>query len=158
MKKLTFLFVLASLFFIPTWNKSYAHIIRNNDKKAFLFDPRTLKWIAYAHNGQIIRTGRGSGGQNYCKDIGRSCRTAVGIFKIYSKRGANCKSSKYPVGNPGAKMPYCMFFYKGYAIHGSNNVPNRNASHGCIRVPIDSARWLSNNFLTIGTKVIVRPY
>lgn len=55
-------------------------------------------------------------------------------------------------------MPYCMFFRGNYAIHGSPDVPNYNASHGCIRVLPSAARWLSRNFIRIGTTVIVRSY
>ncbi len=36
-----------------------------------------------------------------------------------------------------------LYFYRGYAIHGSTNVPPRAASHGCVRVPIwEAARLL----------------
>ncbi|EHL30252.1 hypothetical protein LDG_7762 [Legionella drancourtii LLAP12] len=55
-------------------------------------------------------------------------------------------------------MPYCMYFSKNYAIHGSYEVPNYNASHGCVRLIPSDARWLSRNFMKIGTKVIIKPY
>ena len=61
-------------------------------------------------------------------------------------------------GSGGAPMPYCMFFSKYYAIHGSPDVPGYNASHGCIRVKPSAARWLYHNFLKIGSKVIVKSY
>ena len=35
-----------------------------------------------------------------------------------------------------------MYFYGGWAIHGSNSVPNYPASHGCIRVTRADALWL----------------
>ena len=48
-------------------------------------------------------------------------------------------------------------FKGGFAIHGSNDVPNYNASHGCVRVSPDAARWLNEEFMTVGeTKVIIR--
>ena len=127
-------------------------------RNAFVFNPRTLTWRAYNHNGRVIRSGRASGGAHYCRDIGRSCRTPTGSFRIISKRGAGCRSSRYPKPRGGAPMPYCMFFSKYYAIHGSYDVPRRNASHGCIRVKPAAARWLSNNFIRIDTRVVVRPY
>jgi peptidoglycan hydrolase-like protein with peptidoglycan-binding domain len=34
------------------------------------------------------------------------------------------------------------YFYRGYAVHGSTSVPNYPASHGCVRVTIDSMNWL----------------
>ncbi|WP_131777239.1 L,D-transpeptidase [Legionella impletisoli] len=123
----------------------------------FIYNPRTLTWKA-VKNGKVIRTGRGSGGSKYCKDVKRACRTPSGSYRIISKRGANCRSSKYPLGKGGAPMPYCMFFSKYYAIHGSPDVPNYNASHGCIRVKPSAAKWLYHNFLKIGSKVIVKSY
>lgn len=123
----------------------------------FVFNPRTLRWKAIK-NGKVVKSGKGSGGKHYCKDVRRSCRTPSGTFRIIGKRGASCKSSRYPVGRGGAPMPYCMFFSKYYAIHGSPDVPNYNASHGCIRVRPSDARWLHRNFLRVGSKVIVKPY
>ena len=125
-------------------------------QKTFVYNPRTLRWKAMK-NGRVIRSGRGSGGAHYCKDVKRACRTPSGTFRIISKRGRSCKSSKYPLGKGGAPMPYCMFFSKHYAIHGSPDVPNRNASHGCIRVKPAAARWL-HKFLNIGSKVVVKSY
>lgn len=124
----------------------------------FVFNPRTLSYKAYNDRGRLVKSGRASGGANYCRDIGRSCRTPVGVFRIQSKRGASCRSSRYPRGRGGAPMPYCMFFSKHYAIHGSPDVPNRNASHGCIRVKPRDAAWLHRHFIRMGTKVIVKSY
>ena len=124
----------------------------------FIFNPNTLVWKAINANGKVVRSGKGSGGKNYCRDTGRRCKTPSGVFRIISKRGANCASSRYPIGRGGSPMPYCMFFSKHYAIHGSYKVPNYNASHGCIRVRPRDAKWLSNHFIRIGTKVIVKPY
>jgi len=41
-------------------------------------------------------------------------------------------------------MPYSIFFYGGYAIHGTNAVKalGRPASHGCIRLDTGNARKL----------------
>jgi hypothetical protein len=125
--------------------------------KTFVFDPKTLRWSAY-YNGELINSGRASGGRYYCADIRRGCKTPSGIFRISHKGGPDCKSRKYPIGRGNAPMPWCMFFHKGFAIHGSWSVPNYNASHGCIRVPPPDARWLNTNFLTCGTKVVVKGY
>lgn len=132
------------------WNKQFAN--------TFIYNPKTLTWKAINNRGKVVRTGRGSAGSNYCPDIGRRCRTPTGTYHIISKRGASCRSSRYPRPKGGAPMPYCMFFSKNYAIHGSNDLPNRNASHGCVRVRTSDARWLSNNFLSVGSKVIIQSY
>ena len=124
--------------------------------KLIKIDLGNLTWRAFDYSGNLVKQGRVSGGKNYCPDIGRSCRTVTGTYTIYSKRGPGCKSSKYPVGRGGAPMPYCMFFHRGYALHGSYQVPNFNASHGCVRMHPDDARWLNQNFVNVGrTKVNV---
>ncbi len=126
--------------------------------KVFIFNPRIGEWAAYSESGNLVKTGRASGGKGYCPDIHRRCRTPVGTFRILSKGTASCRSTRYPVGKGGAPMPYCMFFSKYYAVHGSNDVPDYNASHGCIRVTPAMAKWLSKNFIDVGTTVIVKPY
>ncbi len=124
----------------------------------FIFNPNTLSWKAINEQGKVVRTGRGSGGRKYCPDIHRGCKTPAGVYRVWSKGGPGCRSSRYPVGRGGAPMPYCMYFSKNYAIHGSYEVPNYNASHGCVRLIPSDASWLSRNFMKIGTKVIIKPY
>jgi len=53
-----------------------------------------------------------------------------------------------------AKMPYCMHFNGGYAMH-QGYVPPFAASHGCIRLPEGFADKFYNN-APVGTPVIVR--
>lgn len=128
--------------------------------KVFIFDPKNHAWALYDEQGRCLNTGRASGGKLYCPDVKRRCTTISGKFRIISKGGEDCISSKYPIEtHGGAPMPYCMHFSpKGYAIHGSNDVPDRNASHGCIRVTPTAARWLNENYMTVGTTVLVLPY
>jgi lipoprotein-anchoring transpeptidase ErfK/SrfK len=51
-------------------------------------------------------------------------------------------------------MPHSIFFYGGYAIHGTNAVKNlgRPASHGCIRLHPSNARTLYNLVQAHGSK------
>jgi hypothetical protein len=128
--------------------------------RVFIFDPNYNAWAIYDESGRRVNTGRASGGKLYCPDVGRGCKTIVGKFSIVSKGGPDCKSNRYPVEtHGGAPMPYCMYFSpKGYGIHGSYDIPDYNASHGCIRVTPVVAKWLSHNFIEIGTTVIVLPY
>lgn len=46
------------------------------------------------------------------------------------------------------------YFYKGWAIHGSNSVPAYPASHGCIRVTRSDAKYLLGA-ISVGTPVYV---
>ncbi len=45
-----------------------------------------------------------------------------------------------------------MYFYQGWAIHGSNSVPAYPASHGCVRVTRTDALWLFDR-MPVGTQV-----
>lgn len=145
-------YLLISVFFLPfCFSSSFAG-------NTFIFNPNSLSWKAVNADGKVVRTGRASGGRKYCPDIGRSCKTPSGVFHVSSKGGAGCRSSRYPLGRGGAPMPYCMFFSKNYALHGSYDVPNYNASHGCVRLPPSDAKWLSRNFIKIGTTVVIKPY
>ena len=128
--------------------------------KVFIFSPQEGEWAAYDAKGDRVNTGRASGGRDFCEDINRPCRTIVGQFKVLTKGGPDCVSHIFPIETSGgAPMPYCMLFSsQGYAIHGSNDVPDYNASHGCVRVTPAAAEWLSKNFIQLGTTVIVEPY
>ena len=119
-------------------------------------DQSKLAWGAYNESGDLVRWGPASGGRDYCPDIGRGCRTVTGRFTVYARQGSGCRSSVYPRPHGGAPMPYCMYFHKGYALHGSATVPGYNASHGCVRLFTEDAQWLNQDFVEPGhTKVII---
>jgi hypothetical protein len=115
-----------------------------------VIDQRELAWGAYDRSGELWRWGPMSGGKSYCPDVRRACRTWPGRFTVYRMRGADCVSKKFPIGKGGAKMPYCMFYRGGYAIHGSYEVPGHHASHGCVRIFVEDAAWLYHNFIEVG--------
>jgi len=132
-------------------------------QKLFIFDPKADAWAAYDAQGNRVMTGSASGGMDFCKDINEACRTVTGTFKVFNKKGADCKSNEYPLARDGkvvggAKMPYCMHFHDGYAIHAAYEVPTYNTSHGCVRVLPGAAQWLNQNFIDVGTTVMVLPY
>lgn len=115
-----------------------------------IVDQSQLAWGAFDTSGRLIKWGPMSGGKSYCADLKRGCRTRPGRFTIYRKEGAGCRSKKFPLGRGGAKMPYCMFYHGGYAIHGSYKVPGYHASHGCVRIFVEDARWLARAFVEVG--------
>ncbi len=129
-------------------------------EKTIIVDQNKLAWAAYDIDGHLVRWGPISSGKDYCPDIGKSCRTLTGVFRFFDKQNSQCRSNTFG----GARMPYCMFFHKGFAMHGSNDIPGRRASHGCVRMFTHDAEWLNYNFVEIatpynnfkGTKVIVR--
>jgi L,D-transpeptidase ErfK/SrfK len=142
----------------------FYHHINSSGGKLILVDLTLRAWGAYSGDGKLVQWGPISGGQDYCPDVRRGCRTPVGRFKIYSKGGSDCISTKFPIPRGGAPMPYCMFFHKGYALHGSPAVPGYHASHGCVRMFTQDARWLNQNFIETpkinndyqGTTVIIQ--
>lgn len=127
-------------------------------KKTIIVDPNINAWAAYDADGNLVKWGPASAGRDYCPDIHRGCHTVVGQFAVFDKGGPNCVSSKFPVGEGGAPMPYCMHFHGGFALHGSDEVPGFNASHGCVRMFVQDAQWLNKNFVDKGTAVIIKPY
>lgn len=127
-------------------------------KKTFVFSPRYKVWAAYDENGNRVKVGPATGGSDRCPDQNRSCRTVTGKYSVLRKGEADCTSGKYPLGEGGAPMAYCMHFYKGFSIHGAPGFPDYHHSHGCIRVTNQDARWLNEDFLNVGSSVVVQPY
>ena len=83
--------------------------------------------MAYAYeNGDIIMEGRVSTGK-------KGHRTPTGYYEILQKKRHH-KSNLWPKPNGGAKMNYMLRLTNtGIAMH-LGPVPNRPASHGCIRM------------------------
>lgn len=132
--------------------------IKTNER-LFVFDPKASAWAAYDSDGNRVLTGAGSGGADICEHNKKSCRTVTGSFRVYAKGNANCISHEYPVDTEGgAKMPYCMYFYRGYTIHAAYFVPRQTSSHGCVRVYPSAAKWLNENFIEKGTRVLILSY
>lgn len=79
--------------------------------------------------------------------------TVTGQYRIYIKyRYKDMSGPGYYLKN----VPYTMFFYKGYAIHGTywHNNFGTPMSHGCVNLTIADAEWLYN-FASVGTLVNV---
>ncbi|TDD15955.1 murein L,D-transpeptidase [Nonomuraea diastatica] len=56
---------------------------------------------------------------------------------------------------PLGSMYNSLYFVGGIAMHGSTKVPNRPASHGCVRVPMETSKRLYE-MVGIGEPVYVR--
>jgi lipoprotein-anchoring transpeptidase ErfK/SrfK len=81
--------------------------------------------------------------------------TVTGQYRIYVKYPAQTMSG------PGyylPDVPYVMYFYLGYGIHGTywHNNFGQPMSHGCVNTPTPDARWLFN-WAEVGTLVNIRP-
>lgn len=136
-----------------------------NGEKTIFVSQKNLAWGAYDEAGELVWWGPISSGTGKCPNIEGHCQTPAGSFRIIRKQDIDCISTVFPIradgNNGGAEMPYCMHFYRGIALHGSDTVPGYNASHGCVRLFIEDARWLNEEFINLpgygakGTRVIV---
>ena len=116
---------------------------------------QTEKWIEvdlsdqrlYAHVGQTtVLNALVSTGTRYHP-------TVTGRFKIYVKyRSAPMRGPDYYL--PG--VPYIMYFYGGYGIHGTYWHSNFGTpmSHGCINMKTSEAKWLFE-WAPKGTLVVI---
>lgn len=78
--------------------------------------------------------------------------TVVGRFRIYTKLvSTRMRGPGYDL--PG--VPYTMYFYKGYGIHGTywHNNFGHPMSHGCVNMRTADAGWLFN-WASVGTLVV----
>jgi lipoprotein-anchoring transpeptidase ErfK/SrfK len=82
---------------------------------------------------------------DYVDDYGNVVRSNIDVRKDRRPPGTHFD---------GARMPYCMHFNGGYAMH-EGYVPPYAASHGCIRLPKGMAQPFFEN-APEGTPVIVR--
>lgn len=75
--------------------------------------------------------------------------TVTGTYKVYVKyRAANMSGPGYYL----PRVPYVMYFYKDYGIHGTYWHRNFGTpmSHGCINLKTDEAGWLFSR-ASVGT-------
>ncbi|MFL6516421.1 MAG: L,D-transpeptidase [Chthoniobacterales bacterium] len=82
---------------------------------------------------------------DYIDDHGNIIKTNIDVRKDSRPKGTHFD---------GARMPYCMHFNGGYAMH-EGYVPPFAASHGCIRLPKGMARHFFDAAHE-GTPVIVK--
>jgi LysM repeat protein len=78
--------------------------------------------------------------------------TVVGTFRIYVKYvSAGMSGPGYNLPN----VPYVMYFYRGYGIHGTywHNNFGTPMSHGCVNMKTPEAQRLFN-WAPVGTKVV----
>lgn len=79
--------------------------------------------------------------------------TVTGDYRVYWKLNSQTMSG------PGYYLPgvpWVMYFYQGYAIHGTywHNNFGQPMSHGCVNLPTPEAQWFFN-WAEVGTPVKV---
>lgn len=85
----------------------------------------------------------------------RAHPTVTGQFHVYVKLRAT------PMAGPGYYLPgvpFTMYFYEGYALHGTYWHHNFGTpmSHGCVNLETPDAEWLYG-FASVGTLVNIHP-
>jgi lipoprotein-anchoring transpeptidase ErfK/SrfK len=116
---------------------------------------RAGKWIEVDLSSQRVYARQGNSVvRNMVVSTGTSrYPTPVGRFRIYAKyRSVTMSGPGYHL--PG--VPHTMFFYRGYALHGTywHNNFGRRMSHGCINLKRGDAKWLYG-WAPKGTLVVI---
>lgn len=93
----------------------------------------------------------------------RSVLASTGLPATPTVKGNFTVQRKYPsqlMSGPGYYLPnvqWIMYFYAGYAIHGTywHNNFGQPMSHGCVNLPNDEALWFYD-WAPVGTPVLVQ--
>jgi lipoprotein-anchoring transpeptidase ErfK/SrfK len=113
--------------------------------RSILVDTSQQRIYAY-ENGEMVHTHLVSTGLP-------ATPTVLGDYSVYVKYVADDMSGPdYFL----PQVPYTMYFYQGYGIHGTywHNSFGRPMSHGCVNLPTSEAEWFFN-FASVGTPVRV---
>jgi lipoprotein-anchoring transpeptidase ErfK/SrfK len=110
-------------------------------------------WIDVDLTNQQLRVFKG-------KNLLNSFTVSTGTWRTPTVTGHYRIYVKYPAADmagPGyylPSVPYVMYFYEGYGIHGTywHNNFGTPMSHGCINLRTDNAEWVYN-MASIGTVV-----
>lgn len=118
----------------------YEHVEVDLDRQVLMF---------VSEDGRVRILPTSTGNNKTFTDEGQEsiAYTPRGRFLVYAK---DVGWQRGPLGS----TYYANFISGGVAIHGSRNVPNQPASHGCIRIPMFAAREVSK-LLKVGAIVLV---
>jgi lipoprotein-anchoring transpeptidase ErfK/SrfK len=159
---------LAAILPTPTpsgwWQDEGAHgspkiVVHISEQKAYFYKGKTLVGESTVSTGKpgfgtpvghyhIVSKDRdhvSSEFGDYVDDNGTVVKSNIDVRKDSKPRGTHFD---------GARMPYCMHFNGGYAMH-EGYVPPYAASHGCIRLPKGMAEHFFNA-ASEGTSVTVK--
>lgn len=117
--------------------------VANDPQPSYPAEGNGARWIdvdltnqmVYAYEGDVIVN-------SFVVSTGTAYTpTVTGKFKIW------IKLKKTNMSGPGyflADVPYTMYFYKGYGLHGTywHNNFGTPMSHGCVNLSIPDAEWL----------------
>ena len=140
---------------LPITNKTFASYFSHSwdipkptgDNSDFWLEVDLSSQTLFAYQGSTLL-------KSFAVSTGTSdFRTVPGSFKIYAKYTYyTMRGSGYYLPD----VPYSMFFFKGYSIHGTYWHHNFGMpmSHGCVNMETSAAAWLYSQ-TSIGTPVFV---
>jgi len=134
---------------------------RPNVSWDYTLDPEELadegRWIDVDLSEQSVTAYEGATPvQTFIVSTGvRAHPTVTGQFRVYVKLRST------PMAGPGYYLPgvpYTMYFYEGYALHGTywHNNFGTPMSHGCVNLRTPDSEWLFG-FASVGTLVNIHP-
>jgi peptidoglycan hydrolase-like protein with peptidoglycan-binding domain len=126
-------------------------LIRNGAPLRVEVDLRHEVLYVY-HHGQIVLISHVSSGGGYYYCSAGSCSRAITPTGNFRTQWRVHGWHVAPLGllyNP-------VFFYGGFAIHGDTDVPLQPVSHGCVRIPMDIARFFPSLVPREGIPVYLR--
>ncbi len=130
-----------------TWTPPSAPAPTITTGKQIIVDLSEQRVYAY-ENGSLVR--------NVLVSTGLwGTPTVTGNYRIYRKYDSQLMTG------PGYYLPgvpWVMYFYKGYSLHGTywHNNFGQPMSHGCVNMPTGEAAWFYR-WASIGTPVHVQP-
>jgi lipoprotein-anchoring transpeptidase ErfK/SrfK len=145
----------------PTSTPTTTPTVRPNVSWTYSLDPQELasegRWIDVDVTAQKVTAYVGATAvRQFIVSTGtRAHPTVLGQFRIYARYPAA------PMSGPGYYLPgvpFTMYYYKGYALHGTYWHDNFGTpmSHGCVNLRTPDAEWLYN-FASFDTLVNVHP-
>lgn len=134
---------------------------RPNVSWTYSTDPAELadegRWIDVDLGNQLVTAYEGEQAvRTFLVSTGtRAHPTVTGQFRIYVKYVSTS------MGGPGyflPGVPFTMYYYQGYALHGTywHNNFGTPMSHGCVNLATPDSEWLFG-FASVGTLVNVHP-
>lgn len=120
--------------------------------------PDDSKWIEINLTNQTLYTHEGNSITHaYLISSGLWGRTPTGTYRTYTKlrytrMAGGSGADYYNLPN----VPFTMYFYKGYGIHGTywHNNFGHPMSHGCVNMRTSEAEVVYN-WAPVGTKVVI---
>ena len=130
--------------------------MNTHHKKVLFINLSLFAFGAYGPDGNLIYWGPVSSGASKCPANDDSCATPTGDFRAFRIEGKDCTSNEFPLEtHGGAPMPYCVFFHRGSAVHGSTLSGFINRSAGCVRLFYADSEWIYDRFAQKNMEVIV---